>query len=168
MTFVLSRRGRTVLKVVHIATSVALLGELWALTLLNLVATLTDDLGLARSAYRLMTPMIFGGGVPLSLTALATGITLALGTHWGLTRHGWVLAKLVLLISTILVGMLLFDPAGMATALQGPVRPTGSQWTQVAFLSTQVVMVITATVLSVVKPRRRAVAKESRTVLAVR
>jgi uncharacterized membrane protein len=163
MAFVLSRRARTGITVVHIATSVALLGELWGLTLLNLVATLTDDRGLARSAYRLMTPMIFGGGVPLSLTALATGLTLATGTRWSLARNGWVLAKLVLLVATILVGMLLFDPAGTATALQAPVRPVGSQWTQVAFLSAQVLMVLTATALSVVKPRRRAVVARPRT-----
>jgi hypothetical protein len=155
MAFVLPRRGRVVLTVVHVAASVALLGEVWGLTVLNLVATRTDDLTLARSAYRLMTPMIFGGGIPLSLTALATGLTLALGTHWGLTKHAWILGKLLLLIATILVGMLLLNPEGMATAIQAPVRPRTDQWTQVELLGIQLLMLITATTLSVVKPRRR-------------
>ena len=34
--------------------------------------------------------------VLLSLTALATGLLLALGTQWGLFRHYWVLMKLLL------------------------------------------------------------------------
>jgi hypothetical protein len=142
--------------VVHIVASIALLGEVWALVVLNLCASLTDDLGLAHAAYRLMTPLVAAGGIPLSLIALLSGIMLALSSTWGLVRHYWVFAKLLLLIATMLVGMLLFDPAELATATQGTSQPAAArQWGQVAALVTQLVMLITAAALSVFKPRGR-------------
>ncbi|SPT57662.1 DUF2269 domain-containing protein [Actinomadura madurae] len=153
------RPGQSVRKtivVVHVVASVALLGEVWGLVLLNLTATLTSDGTLAHSAYRLMSVMVFGGGIPLSLTALASGIALAVGSPWGLTRHLWVFAKLVLLIAVILAGMLLFTPEALADATAGGADPSsGRQWWQVTVLSGQLVMLLTATGLSVFKPRRR-------------
>ncbi|TDB96290.1 hypothetical protein [Actinomadura sp. 7K534] len=147
---------RKLLMVVHVVSSVALLGEVWGLVLLNLTATLTADGTLANSAYRLMSVLVFGGGIPLSLTALASGIALALGSKWGLARHYWVFAKLLLLIGVVLAGMLLFTPEAMADATAGGVAPpAGRGGQQVAVVSAQLAMLLTATVLSVFKPRRR-------------
>lgn len=143
---------RRIVLVVHIASSVALMGEVWVLVVLNLRATLTADPVLARSAYTLMETLIFAGGIPLSLISLASGITLALTSKWGLLRHYWVFTKLLLQIAVILVGMLVFDPAGLAAA---GAAPPASQWTQVAVVSSQLVMLLTATILSVFKPRGR-------------
>lgn len=142
---------RKTILVIHIAASVALMGEVWALVVLNLSATLTGEAGLARTAYRLMERLVFAGGIPLSLTALASGIALALAGGWGLTRHIWLLAKLLLLIAVICVGIFLFDPAGMAAA--DP--PAGARWGQVGAVAAQLVMLLTATTLSVFKPRGR-------------
>lgn len=146
---------RKTITVVHVVASVALLGEVWGLVLLNLTATLTEDATLAHAAYRLMSVLVFGGGIPLSLTALATGIALATGSPWGLARHYWVLAKLVLLIAVILAGMLLFTPEAMADATAGGAAPAGRRWEQVAVVSCQLAMLLTATALSVFKPRGR-------------
>ncbi|MEV3925116.1 hypothetical protein [Actinomadura coerulea] len=147
---------RKTITAVHVVASVALLGEVWGLVLINLTATLTADATLAHSAYRLMSVLVFGGGVPLSLTALATGVALATGGPWGLARHYWVLAKLVLLVLVILAGMLLFTPEAMADATAGGAAPAaGRQWGQVAVVSCQLLMLLTATALSVFKPRGR-------------
>ncbi|NDU73678.1 DUF2269 family protein [Actinomadura sp. DSM 109109] len=149
-------RIRKTVTVVHVVSSVALLGEVWGLVLLNLTATLTADGTLAHSAYRLMGVLVFGGGIPLSLTALATGVALATGSPWGLARHYWVLAKLVLLVLVVLAGMLLFTPEALADATAGGAAPdAGRQWEQVAVVSCQLAMLITATALSVFKPRGR-------------
>ncbi|MGI5201951.1 hypothetical protein ACQEU6_10265 [Spirillospora sp. CA-108201] len=51
---------RKTVTVVHVVASVALLGEVWGLVLLNLTATLTADRVLAHSAYRLMGVLVFG------------------------------------------------------------------------------------------------------------
>ncbi|WP_131742939.1 DUF2269 domain-containing protein [Actinomadura roseirufa] len=146
---------RKTLALVHIAASVALLGEVWGQLVLNLTATLTADGALAHAAYRLMWVLVVAGGIPLALTALASGIALGLGSPWGLARHYWVLAKLVLLIGVILFGALLFQPEAMADATRGGARPSGRGWEQVAVVSGQFVMVLTATALSVFKPRGR-------------
>ncbi|TMR17914.1 hypothetical protein ETD86_22585 [Nonomuraea turkmeniaca] len=147
-------RIRKTVLVIHIVVSVALVGEVWGLVALNTAAALTEDLELAHAAYRLMPTLVFAGGIPLSLTALATGITLGLASHWGLFRYYWVVVKLVLLVAVICVGMFLFDPEGMAAATEGA-RQAGAarQWGQVAALGTQIAMLLTATALSVFKPR---------------
>ncbi|NUR85669.1 MAG: hypothetical protein HOY71_16455 [Nonomuraea sp.] len=141
---------KTVL-VVHIGASVALLGEVWSLVVLNTVTTTGAAEG-ARGAYALMANLIFTGGVPLSMISLVTGIVLGLTSRWGLFRHLWVVAKLGLLLGVICAGMFLFDPAGMAL---GPLPAPGRQWAQVAVVGAQAVMLATATALSVFKPGRR-------------
>jgi hypothetical protein len=102
-----------------------------------------------------MPALVFAGGIPLSLIALVTGVVLSVRGPWGLVRHYWVFAKLLLLIATMLVGMLLFDPEGLATATEGTARPVARQWGQVAAPATQLVMLLTAATLSVFKPRGR-------------
>lgn len=150
-----SRIRRTIV-VIHVIVSVALLGEVWGLVVLNTAAALTKDLELAHAAYRLMPLLVFAGGIPLSLIALITGITLGLTSHWGLFRYYWVVIKLVLVVAVIGVGMLLFDPEGMAAVTSGGrAAEPARQWGQVAVLSTQIVMLMTATTLSVFKPRRK-------------
>ncbi|HEY8482649.1 MAG TPA: hypothetical protein VIL71_22750 [Spirillospora sp.] len=147
---------RKLLTIVHVLSAVALAGEVWVGVLLNLTATLTDDVTLAHFAYRLMGVMVFGGGIPLSLIALASGIALALGTRWGIARHYWVFAKLLLMIAVIFCGAALVTPEVMADATEGgAAAPAGQAWTQVAVVSAQLTMLIAATALSVVKPRGR-------------
>ncbi|MFG1704917.1 hypothetical protein ACFLIM_17155 [Nonomuraea sp. M3C6] len=147
-------RIRKSVMVIHVVVSVALLGEVWGLVVLNTAAALTKDLELAHAAYRLMPALVFAGGIPLSLTALITGILLALTSHWGLFRYYWTAAKLVLLVAVICVGMFLFDPEGMAAATEGGRAAVATrQWGQVAALGTQIVMLMIATALSVFKPR---------------
>lgn len=151
------RRLRRALLAGHVICAVGLLGEVWVLVALNLYATATvdSDRQLAGSAYRLMEVLVFAGGIPLSLLALATGLTLALTSHWGLLHYYWVFTKLLLLIAVIIGGMILFQPAPMAAAVADGSVSGGQQWRQVAVLATQLVMLGTATVLAVFKPRRR-------------
>ncbi|MFI7615990.1 hypothetical protein ACIBP6_32695 [Nonomuraea terrae] len=149
-------RIRKTILVIHVIASVALLGEVWALTVLNTAAALTEDTGLAHAAYGLMPALVFAGGMPLSLVALATGVVLGLTSRWGVFRHLWVAAKFVLLVGVICLGMFLFDPEGMTAATAGG-RAAGDarQWGQVAVPAAQAVLLVTATALSVFKPRRR-------------
>lgn len=146
---------RKALVVLHVVTSVALLGELWGLVVLNLTAVLTAEDQVAYVAYRLMQRLIFAGGAPLSLTALATGVVVALASPWGLLRHYWVFAKLVLLVGVVLSGMLFFTPEDLAAATRDGTRPTSWQWQQVAVVAAGVVMLVASTALAVVKPRGR-------------
>lgn len=47
--------------------------------------------------------------VPLVFAALVTGLVQSLGTSWGLFRHNWVLAKLLLTIVVTIVLLLQMD-----------------------------------------------------------
>ncbi|MFE3460265.1 hypothetical protein ACFXKD_22185 [Nocardiopsis aegyptia] len=145
-------RLRRAVLTVHVISSVGLLGEVWVLVVLTTVAARDGDTEFARTAYRLLSVLVFAGGIPLSLTALATGLVLALGTRWGLFRYVWVFAKLVALVGVIAIGAALFAPEELAVA-DG--LTASRQWGQTAAVTAQAVLLVTATVLSVHKPRWR-------------
>lgn len=58
----------------------------------------------STDAFMAMFGFVFG--IPLSLTAPISGVTLGLGSKWGVLRYPWVPTKLVLLVTTILSGAL--------------------------------------------------------------
>lgn len=148
-------RTRKTILVIHLIAALGLLGEVWTLVTLNLYSILTSDEELARSAYELMGVLVFAGGIPLSMLALITGILVGLTTHWGVLRHYWVFATLLLLIGVISVGMFAFNPEAMAAAAEAGSLSSGQQWGQFTAVAAQLVMLITATALSVFKPRGR-------------
>jgi len=51
-----------------------------------------------RAVYLAMEPAGWFVLVPLSLASLLTGLVQSLGTTWGLSRHYWVVAKLLLTV----------------------------------------------------------------------
>jgi hypothetical protein len=56
-----------------------------------------------------MFSLVFG--IPLSFGALLTGLGLGLGTGWGVFKYPWVVAKLTLIVSVLLVGAFVLGPA---------------------------------------------------------
>ncbi|WP_049580242.1 hypothetical protein [Streptomyces sp. SBT349] len=96
----LARPVRRGFLVAHVAVSVGWLGLTLCLLVLAVTGAVSDSAATAEAAYRSMK--IFGDWLvaPLALTALATGLVLSLGTHWGLVRHRWVLVKFVLTLIT--------------------------------------------------------------------
>jgi hypothetical protein len=140
---------RTVLTV-HIGASVALLGSTAAIAAIHVRAATTSDPGLAASAYELlgMFPTLFG--IPLSLISLVSGVTLGLGSKWGVLRYRWVTVKLVLLLSVIVAGAVVLGPQTSAMADDG----SGSQTALIAASAWDVLALSVATCLSVYKPGR--------------
>ena len=53
--------------------------------------------------------MVFG--IPLNFAALLTGMALGVGTRWGVFRYPWVVTKLVLIVTVMLVGGFVLGPA---------------------------------------------------------
>jgi hypothetical protein len=107
----LSPRARRIVLTVHIVASVGLLGDVAGFLAVAIRAASTADPGLESASYELLA--MFGKvfGIPLSLASLATGVTLGLGTKWGVLRYPWVTTKLILNVSVIVVGALLLGPA---------------------------------------------------------
>jgi uncharacterized membrane protein len=110
---------RKLLLTVHIASAVALLGSSFGLLITAVRAATRGDQAQAHTLYELMRLLTYSSGVPFSFLALAAGVLLALTSSWGLLRHWWVLAKLGLLLATILVGALVTGPS---TRLIAPTR----------------------------------------------
>lgn len=89
--------------VVHVSCSVALLGAVAAFFFLAL-AGLNDTGGeVVRAAYPAMAITVWLAIIPLTTAALITGLVQSLGTAWGLFRHYWVVAKLVVMLFVSLV-----------------------------------------------------------------
>jgi hypothetical protein len=146
----LSPGARRAVLTVHIMASVALLGSCAAIVAIDIRAATTSDPGLAAASYELlrMFPLLFG--IPLSLASLATGLTLGLGSKWGVLRYRWVMAKLLLILSVIVVGALVIGPRTTAMADDG----SGSQLVLVLAGAYDVLALCLATGLSVYKPGR--------------
>jgi hypothetical protein len=92
--FKLRPRARRALLTLHIVAGVGLLGSVAAVLAINITAAGTGDPGLATASYDLLAMFTVLFGIPLSLTALATGILLGLSSAWGVLRYAWVVAKL--------------------------------------------------------------------------
>ena len=96
--------------------------------------------------------------VPLSFASLLTGLVQSLGTRWGLFRHYWVLAKLLINVFANIV-LLMYMPtleclAGVsATTLPGADLGMGRDPSPVLHSTAALLLLVVATVLGVYKPR---------------
>jgi len=80
----------------HIGVSVGLLGSIASFLALSIVGIVSQDEALVRAAYLAMKLVAWFVIVPLAFSALLSGVIESLGTPWGLVRHYWVVAKLLL------------------------------------------------------------------------
>ena len=135
----------------HVVSGVGLLGSVAGVLAINVRAATTGDADLAAASYDLLAMFTVLFGIPLSLTALASGVLLGLASKWGVVRHGWVAIKLVLLLGVILVGALVLGP-GTDAMRNGD---GGAETRLIAGSAYDVIALLGATGLSVFKPRRR-------------
>lgn len=89
--------------VVHVTTSVGSLGAVAGFLALAVAGAAGHDPELVRGVYLAMEVTARFVIVPLILASLVTGLVQSLGTSWGLFRHYWVLAKLLLTAVTVVV-----------------------------------------------------------------
>ncbi len=143
---------------VHVTSSVGWLGAVAAFLALAIAGLTSQEAQQVRGAYLAMEVTAWYVIVPLSLAALLTGLVQSLGTYWGLFRHYWVLAKLVItLLSTLLLLVhmqpieVIADMAAAAPLASGDLRPLRIQL--VFDAAAAVLALLVATVLSVFKPR---------------
>jgi hypothetical protein len=131
----------------HIVVSVGLLGDSAGFLAVAIRRAISDDPAMVESAHELLGMFALAFGIPLSFLALITGLALGLGTRWGVFRHGWVLAKLVLIVTVIIVGATVLRPVLSDDA------DTGGGWL-IAGAAYDVVALTAATTLAVFKPGR--------------
>jgi hypothetical protein len=153
----LTPAARRAVLTTHIMVSVGLLGDSAGFLAVAIRAASTDDPAFAHACVRVLEMFALAFGIPLSFAALLTGLTLGLGSEWGVLRTPWVTAKLVLVVTVILVGALGISPA-LDTALAG----RGGEGRLVAAGAWDVAALAVATGLSVYKPGRRRAARRRR------
>lgn len=106
---------RKLVLAVHLTSSLGWIGAVLAYLALGVSAVIGRDAQTVRGAWIAMELTGWSVIVPLALAALLTGLTLGLGTPWGLVRHYWVLISLVLTIFATVV-LLLHMPTVSALA----------------------------------------------------
>jgi hypothetical protein len=103
--------------VAHITFSVAWIGAVAAFLVLNVAGLTSHDTEIVRGAYVSMNLLGLYIIVPLSLTALLTGLVQSLGTSWGLFRQYWTIVKFVLTIGSTFL-LLVHQYTSIARAAQ--------------------------------------------------
>lgn len=162
----LSPRLRKLVLVAHIIVSVGWFGIVVTMLVLSIAAATAQDIEMSEAAYVLIDGVSDTLVVPppasFSIAALLTGIVLSLGTKWGLLKHYWILAKLLLTLAIILSGIFLVDrwiqqalavagestASTVATSADAGSAPMLLIYASVAHL----LMLGAATVISVYKP----------------
>lgn len=144
---------------VHVVSSVGWLGAVAAFLTLSIAGLVSEDGQTVRGAYLVMKLTGWYLLVPLSIASLLTGLLCSLGTRWGLFRHYWVLAKLVInVFATVVLVMYMQTLDTFATAAADP-SLTSSELlmlrnpSPVLHAGAALPLLIVASVLGVYKPR---------------
>ena len=96
MTLTMTPSLRKFALTAHILSSVGLLGSIAAFLALAVAGLTSQDAQIVVASYLAMDLTARWVIVPLAFASLLTGVIQSLGTPWGLFRHYWVLAKLLL------------------------------------------------------------------------
>lgn len=150
---------RKLVVLVHVVGSVGWLGVSAGFLVLTLALHGEPDPAVLRSGYALHELTVTWLARPAALLTLFTGLVLALGTRWGLTRHWWVPAKLALLVATV-VGTISVSPELLRYAVEhaesaGTPEYLRAQKILVLMALYHVGMIGAAATLSVFKPGGR-------------
>jgi len=143
---------------VHVICSVGWLGAVATFLSLAIAGLTSQDDQMVRGAYLAMHVTTAFVIVPFSLAALLTGLIQSLGTTWGVFRHYWVLAKLVITILSTIILLThteainsMADAAGALQLASGDLRPLRIQLA--ASAGAALLALLVTTTLSVYKPR---------------
>jgi hypothetical protein len=101
----------------HIVSSVGWLGAVAAFLALAVAGLTNRDAQMARSAYLAMELITWFVIIPSAFASLLTGIVVSLGAEWGLFRHYWVLAKLLITIIATVLLLIHTQPVGLLADL---------------------------------------------------
>ncbi len=146
----LSPTLRRILLTVHIMAGVSLLGDSAGFLAISIRATFSADPQRTIELVGVLNMLSVVFGIPLSFVALLTGLSLGLGSKWGVLRYPWVTTKLLLILSVMFVGGTVIGP-GESAMLAGA-HDAGLRL--IAAASYDVLALGVATGLSVFKPGR--------------
>ena len=144
----------------HVTSSVGWIGAVVAFLVIALVALLNADAEKVRAASTTMELMGWFVIVPFSLASLASGLIQSLGTPWGLFRHYWVIAKLMITVgASVLLVLHMRVVSSIAVAASDGATPPGHmqgpKMQVVADAAAALLVLLIAAALSIYKPQGR-------------
>lgn len=156
--FTMTRSLRKFALTAHVTFSVGLLGSIAAFLVLALAGLTSQDAQIVRAAYPAMDLVARLVIVPLAFAALLTGLIQSLGTAWGLFRHYWVLAKLLLTAFATLILLAKMELIAYAARLAAetilPRADLRAAASELAFhAAAGLLVLLVPAVLSIYKPR---------------
>lgn len=142
----------------HVTSSVGWFGAVSTFLVLAVAGLRSQNPELVRATYLTMELVGWFVIVPLSLASLPSGLLMSLGTEWGLFRHYWIVAKLLITVFATVLLLLHMQPVGHLarvvaerTLIAGELA--GLRIQLVADAGAAVVALLLATALSFYKPR---------------
>ena len=154
----LGPRVRKAALTTHVTASVGWVGSVAAFLALAIAGTASDDEGTADAMYLAMDVIAWSVVLPLAFASFVTGLVQSFSSKWGLLRHYWVAAKLILtIVATVVLLLTLGDISALADrARDGTLAATGhheSQSSMVLHSAGGLVVLLLTTILAVFKPR---------------
>lgn len=143
----------------HVTSSVGWLGAIVAFLALGVIGVVSQDAQVVRGVYLVMEPAGWFVLVPLAVASLVTGLIQSLGSAWGLLRHYWVLAKLLINLLGVVVLLLymqtlsfLADVAAQGSSIDDLSGAQGGG-SPIVHSAVALLLLLLAAGLSVYKPR---------------
>jgi len=141
----------------HVVTSVGWLGAVVGFLALAVSSLTSHDAPVVAAAYLMMELIGWLVLVPLSLASLLTGLIQSLGTTWGLFRHYWVLAKLLINVVATVILLIYMQSlsylADMAVTVSADDLLKLRDPSPLIHAGAALLLLLLATTLSVYKPR---------------
>lgn len=141
----------------HVTFAVSWIGAVASFFALAIAGVNSQDAQTVRSSYLAMELITKYVIVPLSFAPLVTGPILSIWTPWGLFRHYWIIAKLVITILSTLILLIHIQPINYlsAQAASGGLSSADhpAQIQMIVASGAALVALLVATGLGVYKPK---------------
>jgi hypothetical protein len=154
----MTRQLREFALTTHVTSSVGFMGAVAAFMALAIAGATGRDVQTVNAfslAMELITSFVI---VPMCLASLLTGILQSLVSPWGLFRHYWVVVKLLLTVLSTIVLLVHTRPIGVLARIAAGAEGVGAdlaglRFQLVAASGAALLVLLTATVLSIYKPQ---------------
>jgi hypothetical protein len=143
----------------HVTASVGWLGAVAGVLALAIAGVTSEDAQTVRAAYIAMDLTGWYVLVPLALASFLTGLVQSLVTNWGLFRHYWVLAKLLINVVATVVLLMYTQTLGSLADMAAETTFSGDDLSAVRSPSpvlhagVGLLLLLAAVALAVYKPR---------------
>ncbi len=149
----MGRGPRRLALAAHLTSALGWLGAVASSLALGVAGLVSDDWGTVQGAYVGLELLGWYVLLPFSVASLFTGLISSLGTTWGLFRHYWVVAKLLLnLVATGVLLLYMQTLDYLATLAESDPAAVGGV-SPVLHAGAALVLLVVATGLGLYKPR---------------